>query len=67
MEVCLDPSSKSDPKAVDCPANRTAAVGPQPGVVDCAAINGSVWLRTGIEVRLQCGSSEACSALLSSA
>ena len=50
MEVCLDPSSKGDPKAVDCPANRTAAVGPQPGVVDCAAINGSAWLRLGIEV-----------------
>ena len=47
VEVCLDPANKDTPQAIDCPTNRTAAVGSQPGVADC---NGTVYLRLGIEV-----------------
>ena len=47
VEVCLDPSNRANPTAISCPANRTAAVGPQAGAVECA---GSAWMRLGIEV-----------------
>lgn len=50
VEVCLDPSSKSEPKAIDCPANRASAVDSQPGVTEC---NGTVTMRIGVEVGLE--------------
>lgn len=47
MEVCLDPSNKGEPTAINCPGARADALGEQPGVVECS---GNIWMRLGIEV-----------------
>jgi hypothetical protein len=47
IEVCLDPSSKTEPKAINCPASRAAALDSQPGVTEC---NGTATMRLGVEI-----------------
>lgn len=47
VEVCLDPSKKDEPTAINCPGARADAVGEQAGVVECT---GNIWMRLGIEV-----------------